>query len=453
MIFWKDAPLFNEGGIVYDAKHAVHNSKELLAKIYHKTPVGETDDRLRSTDVRVVVIKDENADYRMKQRAEGVVLVNVNGLAIKTKWRNTFSHLYFHTTDNVSEFGDVVAAFSLPDPFKKHVSSHSIVDMSRMRGIVWAVPPSRSYIGAKFTALPLSQTPHMDQNLHTGYVTDIEKHHIGVSLDSYDREKQTSYTIAFEIPNLPYYYIDDGLHRCATLFKNNFTHTFVRAKPYRDVCADYKINVNLFKSAMHFEQMHRFLTAADHVIMRGWRHLTNTPDTDIDVYVRNYDDMKRRATCKDGGLLLNVVQGEIVSRDGDGDGEPQRYIGYGTTAERMPHIHNTYYRIDMYSHVSFPFGHTKRVCSREFTEYLCDNAITHPSYSYRTPNPTAEAILIMCRVQYDKNSVMSDKHSKYLTECMAKVDDTSALKHFMQLEKISLNMDSYLRLCTSSSSS
>ena len=169
-----------------------------------------------------------------------------------------------------------------------------------------------------------------------------------------------------------------------------------------------------------------------YVFVRGFMLLPKTPDSDLDIVVKE-SDYKKVVTIlekycnerKNIGITYKVGNKDLI------------YQSYRTIGDYDHKINNGSFQFDIYNY-SFNFeGNVFYLVNDAFHEYLFDNRIVRDNYYI--PSPGAEIILLFFRGYYDHNCRWQAKHINRIRELYNNKESIEELSNLLKLLDSSTN--------------
>ena len=421
---------------IYSPIHVPHNS----ARCNYKEPL-------------TLFVVQMEPKYKYFLRTEGYLLCNSTILEFKTKYRKQFHFELFHCSDSIEEAKKALSVFNLDGYANNHLNGYT----------------TSCYI------VPVDFLYHIrhiaDQSIQINKLRDCvsAQHLIGYSVDELDSKYNLLIVDGYHVVNektLDYfskiidfnqehpfcqimaykhsdnqYVIVDGKHRSALLHFRGDRHIFVRgATP---PCSSKEIDqyTNHTTVVSHLDNFHRVIYSLHNsnirfVVIRGFKTMPKTADTDLDIVIHPDDYQKfleeMQKHLSNGTLLFNV------EKPYSHGAESVWYRAYRTTGIYNNFLSNKGYQLDTYGTVFF-FGPQDQavILTKEFIDYLFSNK--QKFHNLYIPNALSEMILLFCRTYIDLGGSWKLKHRNRFDELRHKFNIDK--EQFFNKLKVSLDQN------------
>jgi hypothetical protein len=295
-----------------------------------------------------------------------------------------------------------------------------------------------NYPGSCYCLKKIEETPHYlylngDKRYYREFLSRCYKSRTTNSYDSLIsninsekicNEKINNITIDISYnTNINKYIILNGIHRTSIYKNNNINYIKCNLKS--------KTSENhIFKDKIRYEHEHYFefeqimndleVNNIRYVIIRGFKKLPLTPDTDLDI-VCHPDDLNKLKEIMSTRLCL--MRKKIIEINS----KKVNYLQYKTTNIPNKNIKNTYFHIDIYDDVFFFYK--EKICLTNLLDKLFDNRIKHMKKLY-IPSPEFEYFLLILRICFDVNRI-KPKHKNRLKELIPNVKNEHDLFSYL----------------------
>lgn len=400
-----------------------------ISELYHPHLVKKTDQRVTSNDkIKVFIIKLTNPNVEIMSRREHknkpmyVDLVAFKRRARLLRENTQGAASVLHTPDWLNESNHFFKVFGM-----KKWNMTKYFKIEDLMGVIWLEPGG--YPWSPRVLKKVNETPHYhyitgDKKYYESYSTYED---FGRSLDTFDKMIETiPNTDLQKIPNVlilkhPKLNVDiiwNGLHRCSIFRANNIEYI-------RGIYCSHRKGKNMFSENYyihdHFFDFEKTMMQLNdnnirYTIIRGYKKLPITPDSDLDI-VCHPDDLVKLKSIFDKNLnKKNELFFEINSKK-------CTYLQY--TTDRIPNkkISNTHFHLDVYDGC-FTTGKYKLSFDYNFLNMLFSNRIKKDSYYIA--DTSYEYFLLLVRMLLDCSRIKR-KHIDYLKE-LGNVDDTIILQ-------------------------
>lgn len=172
-----------------------------------------------------------------------------------------------------------------------------------------------------------------------------------------------------------------------------------------------KMNINsLFNHREKFDLFIKFLNyeKINYVIIRGYKKLPITPDTDIDIV---YDEKDEERFLEIVKLFWDVNKNTILNNIFDFE---CKYTQWWTSGEPDKSIANMRFTMDTYNH--FFFHVNNQFCLEKNQEKKIFHSKIKTYQGFYIPKPEYELILLGYRSYYDQNKAFKEKHLNLIFE-------------------------------------
>lgn len=433
IILWRnDKGLYdiikNEFNIVdtFSFTFSDYELKEKLKELYYPHQIKENDPRIRSESIKILILKITDPIYKISSRKEHKNKpLNRTIIEFKEKTRKKYNCYFFHSSDLLNESQHVYRVFHI----KKYITNELFINIDDLRGVIWLSRLNR--VPYKYCLKNIVETPHylylnQKKEYYEKYVNEIDYSHSTTKYNSLitstDSDKINVNNIIIPVSyhsDINKYVIVDGLHR-ACIYLNNGIN-YIKCK---------LTNENQFNPKNRYAHEHYFdfeKTMIDleennirYVIIRGFKKLPITPDTDLDI-VCHPEDLDK---AKDIMLKkLHLMKSKIIQIGS----ETVNYIQFKTKSIPNNLIKNTYFHIDIYDNIFFFYK--EKICISKLLCKLFDNRIKYMTKFY-IPTPEFEYFLLIIRVCFDLG-ILRDKHKNRLIELIPNVKDENHLFNYL----------------------
>ena len=411
--------IFHSFTLSNEEKHVV------ASKLYHPHNISMTDSRVNNSRPLVcAIIKLDNPDIKIITRKEWIDFpLNIEMIKFKEELREKWSWKLIHTTDNLNEFNTLCETFGITD----YPNNQCYVHIDKLKGIIW-LDLKKSHM-----IRPIEETYHYQYLLNNkshyiNYVTNIDTHHTTQEFDNlidvfnkkYIDDNISNIIIrGWYSPEENTYHIYDGLHR-ASIYKYigiKYIKLEIETKPTkRDKNREY-----LHEHHYAFTWFTKILDKNNlrYMIIRGFKKLPMTPDTDLDI-VCHHDDMNQ--VLKYADEFFDPLKKKIVKKDMNG--VEAAYYPYLTRGVANKNINNEYFRIDLHNNFFF-FYRIPILLNNDYVEHAFANCRKH--HIYCIPSIEDELLLILLRVTYDLKS-LRDKHKNMIIDLGSRVNSQAFQK-------------------------
>jgi hypothetical protein len=157
-----------------------------------------------------------------------------------------------------------------------------------------------------------------------------------------------------------------------------------------------------------------------YVIIRGFKTLPITPDSDLDIVCHPQDLNKLKDIMLKTLHLMNTKKIQMGV-------ENVNYIQFKTSSIRNKSIKNTYFHIDVYDNIFFFYK--KKICLSNILPKLFDNRLKYMN-KYHIPTPEFEYFLLIMRICFDL-TILRDKHKNRLIELIPDVKNENNLFNYL----------------------
>ena len=396
--------------------------KKKLDELYHPIKINDDDIRINSNNFQIIVLKMINPKYMIISRNEHINKpLNNSIIPFKNEIRKQYDYSYFHSSDFLNESQDTFKIFKI----KKYIINQNFININDIRGVIWLDKVPNYYCVKK-----ISETPHYlylnnSKKNYIEYTDKIDKGHNPKDYDSLImdinskkicEEKLNEITIDVSYCNdINKYLIVDGFHRTSIYLNNNIHYIKCRVLENNFFNKDKRY---IHEHYYNFEQTMNELDINNirYVIIRGFKKLPLTPDTDLDIICHPEDLNKLTDIMLKRLEIQNKTEIEINSIK-------VNYIQFKTINIPNNQINNTYFHIDIYDNVFFFYK--EHICLSNLLHKLFDNRIKYINKFY-IPVPEFEYFLLILRICFDIGE-LHNKHKNRLTELLPFVKNNNDL--------------------------
>lgn len=425
---------------------------EKINQVYHPIHVPHNSSRCNYIEPLTLFVVQMEPKYRYYLRTEGYLLCNPTILDFKVKNRKKFNFELFHCSDSVEEAKKALKVFGL----EEFIPKCHIVDVDKIYHIRHVAPdpntPKEHFIeihNLKDSVSVQYLMGYANEFLNQKYkLYSINEIHV-VKSDSFEYlQSLPDFNQEHEICQIEaakyddnHYVIADGKHRSALLYFHGDRHIFVQECQPPCCKEHFSKSLKETNTTSHLDNLHQVIYSLHnnnirYVVVRGYKTMPKTADTDLDIVIHPQDYSKFTDVMKKhletGALLFNV---EVPYSN-------QIYRAYRTAGVYNDFLTNKGYQLDTYSSAFF-FGPNKNavVLSNTFIEYLFTNRKKH--YHLSIPNELSEMVLLFCRTHIDLGGKWKSKHRARFDE--VKLSASISKDQFTESLKAALD-PSYLHL-------
>ena len=415
--------------------------KKKLNELYY--PYNVKDQRCECKTIQILILKLINPEYKIFNRKEHIdEPLNKTVIDFKEKTRKIYNHLYFHSADNLTESQHTFKVFKL----NKYINNEKFIKIDDLHATIWLNNRDSFKYREQvehFCLKKVSKTPHYlylknDKKHYIKYLEEKDPSHKAKKYDSLinsinSREYCETHINRIIIPisfctKSKKYTIADGLHRASIYLNNDIK--YIKCKKINDDHLDdhFKNTVNHIHE--HYYEFLETMKELDqnkvrYVIVRGFKTLPLSPDTDLDVICHPDDlDKLRDIMLK----RLSIISKKEITMDS----KNVNYIQFKTNNIPNEDIKNTYFHIDIYDNVFFFYK--KHICVSEILNILFENRIKFLDNCY-IPTPEFEYFLLILRVCFDVGK-LRDKHKNRLSELIPLVENKNNLFNYLKPDEM-----------------
>jgi len=198
----------------------------------------------------------------------------------------------------------------------------------------------------------------------------------------------------------------------------------------------------------HGEVFYQFINEMNRKIIytaiRGFRHLPDRPDTDIDLVY----DYAQEAAFRD--IAKHYLLAGPLEDWGTGECAPMRYQPFFTPGARDESLPNGCFRVDSYNAPFFrsPMNGGKRFYTlpEDFRRDLLREARLDEDWGIFIPHPAQEVVLISCRCLLDRGGQWAEKHRIRVKELLPAAEVRLG-KEILRVFPAELGAEGFLRGC------
>jgi hypothetical protein len=405
-----------------------NNLRKKLEELYYPHKISTTDPRIKSENIKILILKMENPIYKIGSRNEHVNKpLNQTMIEFKNIRRKTYSWPCFHSADLLNESQHTFKVFDI----KKYITNELFINIDDLRGLIWL-----NRVDDKYCLKKVAETPHYlyvnkEKEYYKEYTAKID---IGHSTTVYDSLISDMNSKKININNIIIpvsydtdtnkYIIMDGLHRTSIILNNNFN--YVKCK----LLAENQNKLQNRYAHEHYFDFEKTMIDLEknnvrYVIIRGFKKLPITPDTDLDIVCHPEDLNKLKDIMLNKLHLMNSQIMKIGL-------ENVNYMQFKTKNIPNKLIKNTYFHVDIYDNIFFFYK--KKICLSNLLCKLFDNRIKYMDNFY-IPTPEFEYFLLIIRICFDLG-ILRDKHKNRLIELIPDVKNENHLFNYLnEIEK------------------
>lgn len=397
-----------------------------INEIYDPIHVPPNSERCLYTEPLTLFLVQMEAKYRYYHRTEGYLLCNPQIMEFKYKNRQNFDYKVFHCSDSITEALKALNVLGLMnEKLRKKMHPCSIAKVEdlfvirHLKDKTFRVAPLQDTVIAQRLQGYSIEELQDKYNFHGESEKDLiireNTLYFFNSIPDFSQEHSSCEITVYKDKDR--YIITDGMHRAGLLYFRGARHIFVKEGniPCKETTlAERTIDP---EPKSHLENLHSFIYELNnknikYVVIRGWRTMPKTADTDLDIVIHPDDYTKFQQVMKEfiaqQKCAFNV---EVPYKSS----YQAWYRAYRTLGIRNDHLTNKGYQFDTYNNVFF-FGPNKTAItlSEEFLKYLFQNKKQH--YYLNIPDELSEMILLYCRTYIDLNGNWKPKHKKRFLE-------------------------------------
>lgn len=396
-----------------------------LKQVYQPFPIKDYDLRINDDDITVYIIRLFHS-YEYVHRSEGYRLCNKDILNFKLEVRNEFDYTNFHCTDNVNETIQCLKAFGLD----RFMPSTKIVKTEDLYHFIYegdSIITSLSNKNFKLVNLKDSPVVKYLQGFKDDYVNGSYVFRPRPFTLDYFIEQEPKFNLHspdYEINVIKYkdkYIIADGMHRSSVLYYYGYRDLFVKELPDKNLNVSFvnylDDNIELISEEnTHLENFNKFIqelnqTNIRYVVVRGFKQMPYTADTDLDIVI-HYDDYDKFLEFVNTQLseTIELVNSKTFQKN-------LYYNSYQTIGTYGDNLSNGCYQLDIYSNMFFLLSDSEGIAlTAEFVNYVFNNKQKY--LNFFIPDIYSEIILLICRCYFDKYGVFSEKHKERINHLL-----------------------------------
>lgn len=434
----------------------LENRKQIIDNLYYPIVPEFNDERYYQTDKITIFLISLNSNSKFMWRTEGYRLCNTELLQFKLTNRNNYSHLEFHCSDNITEANKAIEVFNL-----NFTTNLEIIDVDNLYHFIHGdgVDLKDCYLSKNFKILPISYSPAV--NYLKGYKTD----YLTQSKFFIPREDSIKYHFEnYNSDNIDYvikvvklgnsYVVCDGMHRSSVLYFYGNRNILVKivdnisepeAAGFLPYITEMDIPSKIENS--HWNSLYKLVYELNNqqirwITIRGFRKLPTTADTDLDIVIHP-NDYDKFCKMMDSFIELGYFTTNHKNSQYNHNSKQLYYSAYSTIGNDGGYISNNCFQLDIYNNLFF-FDNKNGVCLNDgfinemFKYSNIQNHIVIPHIHF-------ELIILLFRIQVDKNGYWSDKH-KHIFNLILKNHKFNSIDFNKLLNYATTNSDVLLKL-------
>jgi len=380
----------------------------------------------QTEDITFFLVKLEN-NHKMMWRTEGYRLCNIEMLDFKNKYRNFYSHLDFHCSDNVTECNTAIRVFNID-----YQTNLEIIDVDNLYHFIHgnSLTQKECYLNKNYKVTHISNSPVVEylkgnkQNyLSQSNLFLVRENSINYHMENYNSDFQT-----FEIKVVKFgnkYVVCDGMHRSSILYFNGNRKLLVNtvdnvSEPISSEFYQY-LSESDFPNKIeksHWNSLYKFIYELQNnkirwVVVRGFRKIPFKADTDLDIVIHP-NDYEKFSNLMQSFVSLGLFS--INHRDTKFENTKSNllYSAYSTIGIDGNNLPNNCFQLDIYNDLFFFQAKNGLKLNPKFIEELFK--YTNIKSNIVIPHIHFELIVLLARVYIDKNGYWSDKHKQILND-------------------------------------
>lgn len=405
------------------------NRREIIDNLYYPIVPEPNDVRYYQTDTITVFLIKLNPSSKFMWRTEGYRLCNNELLQFKLSNRNNYSHLEFHCSDNITEANKAIDVFNID--FNTNLE---IIDVDNLYHFIHGDASNKNdcYLTKDFKIVPISHSPAVN------YLKGYKNEYFSQSKLFIPREDSIKYHFEnYNSENIDYiikvvklgnnYVVCDGMHRSSVLYFYGNQKILVEivdsiSDPASEFYAYITPNdVPMKIENSHWNSLYKLVHELNNeqikwIAVRGFRKMPYTADTDLDIVIHP-NDYDKFCKIMDRFIELGYFRTNHKNLKYNHNSKELYYSAYSTNGNDGNYISNNCFQLDIYNNLFF-FDNNNGVCLNngfidEMFKYIkINNHIVIPHMHF-------ELVILLFRIQVDKNGYWSDKH-KYIFDSISK---------------------------------
>jgi hypothetical protein len=449
--------------LLKEQKHIVGlDRKNLIDELYYPILPDKSDERYCQTQDITIFLVNLNPSSKFIWRTEGYRLCNLELLEFKLNHRRNFSHLEFHCSDNITECNKSIQLFNLD-----YTTNLEIIDVDNLYHFIhgFAETNDECYSLRKFNIVPISESPvvkylqgYKDIYLSQSKIFMPRENTIIHHFNNYNSEKIVSEIKVVKVSDK--YVVCDGMHRSSVLYFYGNRKILVKivddiSEPndarFYPYISNIDFPVEIKKS--HWDSLYRLIFELNNqqikwIIVRGFRKMPNTADTDLDIVIHpsDYDKFSKIISefVKLGYFRINHINSEYLHPN-----KKLYYSAYSTIGNDGDYISNNCFQLDIYNNLFF-FDKNNGMC---LTDGFIDELLKYKLVKNNLviPHIHFELVILLYRIYIDKKGIWTIKHKNIMNSIVQdpnfnSVDFTKLLHYAMKFAdvKIPTNINEYL---------
>jgi hypothetical protein len=399
--------------------------RKLINELYYPIIPENNDERYYQTQNITIFLIKINPSSKFMWRTEGYRLCNTELLEFKLKHRQNFSHLEFHCSDNITECNKSIQLFNLD-----YTTNLEIIDVDNLYHFIhgFAETNDECYSLRKFSIVPISESPvvkylqgYKDVYLSQSKIFIPREEAILHHFNDYNSEKIISEIKVVKVDNK--YVVCDGMHRSSILYFYGNRKILVKivdnisepnAARFYPYISDVDFPKEIKKS--HWDSLYRLIFELNNqqikwIIIRGFRKMPTTADTDLDIVIHpsDYDKFSNIISefVKLGYFRINHTNTEYKHSH-----KKLYYSAYSTIGNDGDYISNNCFQLDIYNNLFF-FDNNNGICLTDgfidelFKYKLVKNNLVIPHIHF-------ELLILLYRIYVDKKGIWTMKHKNIM---------------------------------------
>ena len=250
IILWKNDKdlynMFNNEFNIHDTFSFTFDKNELkikLEKLYHPYEISENDPRIKSQNIKILILKIEDPVYIIGSINEiKNHPLNQSIIQFKEKTRKLYNHTFFHSSNHLNESQHLFKVFGIG----KYIIKERFININELLGVIWLNKVNGDYCLTKIENSPHYLYLNDEKQYYVEYVTKIDKNHNTKKYDKLINSINSKTICTQKINNIIIpvsyntsrnkYVIIDGFHRTSIYLNNDVNYIKCKIK-----------NNNLFK--------------------------------------------------------------------------------------------------------------------------------------------------------------------------------------------------------------
>jgi len=436
--------------------------KYLIDNLYYPVVPTDSDERYFQDNLITVFLVKLNPFSKFMWRTKGYRLCNKELLEFKLKFRQEFNHLEFHCSNNITECNKSIELFNLD--FKTNLE---IIDVENLYHFIHGQCEDNDecYKLKKFNIIPISNSPvvkylqgYKNNYLSQSKVFNPRETSIKYHFENYDHDNISYEIKAVKIKNK--YVVCDGMHRSSILYFYGNRKILVKvvdviSEPndarFHPYISEVDFPTEIKKS--HWESLYKLIFELNNeqirwIIIRGFRKMPNTADTDLDILIHP-DDYLKFSQIIDKFINFGYFSVNHRNTEYNHPFKKLYYSAYSTVGDNGDYISNNCFQLDIYNNLFF-FNNNKGICLTDgFINELFKYKVTKNNLTI--PHLHFELVILLFRVFVDKHGVWSEKHKNVLNRIINdrlfnSLDFKKLLNYALSKSdiKIEFDIDTYL---------